>query len=415
MQDPTVLVIGTCDTKAAELLFMRQCIEGQGARVIMMDVGILSAPTFRPEIGNEAVAAAGGTTISAIAACGDENEAMTAMARGAAALAAGLHAEGRIQAMIALGGSMGTDLALDVAAALPLGVPKMVVSTIAFSHLLPPERMSPDLMMILWAGGLYGLNGICKASLSQACGAVVGAARAVVKPEPDRPLIGMTSLGSSCLKYMLALKPALEARGYEVAVFHCTGLGGQAFERLAAEGRFAAVLDLCLQEVQNEAHGSPVTAGPHRLTSAGARGVPQIVSPGATDMVDLQTWRPLPDAFVDRPYHAHNRLLCSITVDADGRRRLAEVVASKLSGAKAPVAFVLPTAGIQEWDRPGEALHDPDGLQALLDGFRTSLPREMERIEVDAHINDAAFAEAVLAVFDRWIAAGVVPAGASAG
>src|SRR5690606_29687334 len=121
---------------------------------------------------------------------------------------------GQVDGMIVLGGSMGTDLALDAAAALPLGVPKFIVSTIAYSHLVPPERIAPDLMMILWAGGLYGLNPICRSVLSQACGAVVGAAKATVKPVDDRPLIGMTSLGSSCLKYMKFLKPELEKRGY---------------------------------------------------------------------------------------------------------------------------------------------------------------------------------------------------------
>lgn len=409
MQNPTVLVIGTCDTKADELRFLSTVIEGQGARALLMDVGVLSTPGVVPDIGNGEVAAAAGTTVEALAGCGDEMTAMTAMARGAADIASRLQADGAIQAMIALGGTMGTDLALDVAAALPLGVPKVVVSTIAFSHLLPPERIPADLTMILWAGGLYGLNGICRASLSQAAGAVVGAARAVVTPPRDRPLVGITSLGSSCLRYMLTLKPALEARGFEAAVFHCTGLGGQAFERLAAEGRFVAVLDLCLQEVQNELQGSVVTAGPDRLTGAGRRGVPQIVAPGATDMVDLQTWRPVPAAFADRPYHAHNRLLASITLPPAARRAFGRAVAARLADAAGPVAVLLPNGGIEEWDRPGGGLHDPDGLAALLDGLRESLPPQIERIEVDGHINDPAFTDAVLALFDRWVDAGIVP------
>ena len=151
-------------------------------------------------------------------------------------------------------------LALDVAAVLPLGVPKFIVSTIAYSHLLPPERIAPDLMMILWAGGLYGLNPICRAVLSQACGAVLGAARHGMKPDSDRPLVGMTSLGSSCLKYMKHLKPELEKRGYDVAVFHSTGMGGRAFEAIAAQKGFAAVFDLCIQEVSNHHNGTVVTS-----------------------------------------------------------------------------------------------------------------------------------------------------------
>lgn len=408
MNHPTILVIGTGDTKADELRFLRAGIEGQGGRALTMDVGILSDPVDPPDIAAETVAAAAGTTRADLARGGDENAAMTAMARGAAQLAAGLQAEGRIHGMIALGGTMGTDLALDVAAALPVGVPKVILSTVAFSHLLPPERIPPDLTMILWAGGLYGLNSLSRASLAQAAGAVVGAARAAVPPAWDRPVVGITSLGSSCLKYMLALKPALEARGFEAAVFHATGLGGRAFERLAAEGRFAAVFDLCLQELQNDLNGSVVTAGPGRLTAAGARGIPQIVAPGATDMVDLETWRPLPARFADRPYHAHNRLIASITLPPEDRRRFAEVVAERLAAAKGPVAVVLPLGGIEEWDRPGGGLHDPAGLAALIDGFRTALPATVERVEVDAHINDAAFVDAVLAIFDRWLADGTV-------
>lgn len=409
MHHPTILVIGTGDTKADELRFIRAGIEGQGGRVLSMDVGVLSDPLVPPDIAADEVAAAAGTTRADLARGGDENAAMTAMARGAARLAAGLQAKGRIHGMLALGGTMGTDLALDVAAALPLGVPKVILSTVAFSHLLPPDRIPPDLSMILWAGGLHGLNGLSRSSLAQAAGAVVGAARAAMPPAWDRPVVGITSLGASCLRYMLALKPALEARGFEAAVFHATGLGGRAFERLAAEGRFAAVFDLCLQELQNDLNGSVVTAGPGRLTGAGGRGIPQIVAPGATDMVDLETWRPLPSRFADRPYHAHNRLIASITLPPEARRRFAEAAAERLAAAKGPVALVLPLGGIEEWDRPGSGLHDPAGLAALIDGFRTAMPASVECVEVDAHINDAAFVDAVLGIFDRWLADGTVP------
>ena len=155
---PNILLIGTCDTKADEILFIRSSIEGQGATVAIMDVGVLGKPRFQPEFPNDSVAAAAGTTIAEIIALGDENLAMTKVAEGAVALTRRLYAEGRVQGMIALGGSMGTDLALDVAACLPLGTPKFIVSTIAFSHLLPPERIPADVMMILWSGGLYGLD-----------------------------------------------------------------------------------------------------------------------------------------------------------------------------------------------------------------------------------------------------------------
>lgn len=304
---------------------------------------------------------------------------------------------------------MGTDLALDVAAALPLGVPKFIVSTIAYSHLLPPERIAPDLMMILWAGGLYGLNGICRSVLSQACGAVVGAARFGTKPDGSRPLIGMTSLGSSCLKYMKHLKPELERRGYDVAVFHSTGMGGRAFEAIAAEKGFTAVFDFCIQEVSNHHHGTVVTSGPDRLENAGRSGIPQIVAPGAVDMVDLPAWQPVPEAFADRPYHAHNRLLGSVTTSAEGRREIARVIGGKLTGTRAEVAFILPLRGIQEWDQPEEPLHEPEALDAFIDEMRRSIPSAVALHEIDSHINAPEFSKAALAIFDDWVARGIVP------
>jgi uncharacterized protein (UPF0261 family) len=335
---------------------------------------------------------------------------MTLMARGAARLAARWHAEGRIDGLLALGGTMGTDLALEVAQALPLGVPKVVVSTIAYSHLLPPERIPPDLIMVLWAGGLYGLNSLCRSALSQAAGAVLGACRQARAPAFERPLVGMTSLGSSALTYMKTLKPALEARGYEVAVFHTTGMGGRAFEALAAEGRFCAVMDFSLQELANQLGGSCVTAGPDRLLGAGRAGTPQIVAPGAIDMLDFPAWQPTPRGLEGRPAHTHNRLLASALSAPEFRRGVATEIASRLARAEGATCVLLPLQGIEGWDRPGEPLHDPEGLAAFTGALRDSVGAT-RMIELDAHINDAAFCEAALQVFDAWVADGTVPAG----
>jgi uncharacterized protein (UPF0261 family) len=410
---PNILIVGTADTKADELLFMKRCIEEGGGVASVMDVGILGSPRFAPEHTNTEVAAAAGTSLEAIAALGDENAAMTKMAEGAVALALRLYGEGRVHGLLALGGTMGTDLALDVTAALPLGMPKFLVSTVAYSHLIPPDRLAPDLMMILWAGGLYGLNPICRSILTQAAGAVLGASR-VARPLPqEAPLVAISSLGSSALTYMLTLKPALEQRGYEVAVFHCTGMGGRAIESLASQRRIAAVLDLCLQEVGNEVHGSVVTSGAHRLETAGAMGIAQIVAPGALDMIDMQAWKPLRACFEHRPYHAHNRLIASVLMTPQERCHAARVVGEKLRGAKGPTAFVLPRGGIEGWDRPGEPLHDAEGLSAFNAAIRDAVRPPVEFIEIDAHINDPAFCDTVLRLFDRWVASGRIPPGRS--
>ena len=408
---PKILIFGTGDTKSDELQFMAEVIRSSGGQPVLVDVSILADPPYKPDHSRRDIAAAAGTNIEAIIGSGDENSAMALMAHGASNLARKLFADGIADGVIVLGGTMGTDLGLDVAAALPLGVPKFVVSTIAYSHLVPPERIAPDLMMMLWAGGLYGLNPICKAVLSQACGAVVGAVKAALRPTGEKPLIGMTSLGSSCLKYMKIIKPALEERGYDTAIFHATGMGGRAFEAIAAQGGFSAVFDLCTQEVSNHLNGTCVTSGPDRLENAGRRGTPQIVAPGGIDMVDLQAWRDLPPALADRPYHAHNRLLGSVTTDAAGRKAVARVLAGKLAAATGATAFILPGQGIQEWDREGEPLHDPGALSALTDELRLTMPDTVEFHEIDAHINTPEFSAKALEIFDDWVARGIVPAG----
>ncbi|MEY3306970.1 MAG: hypothetical protein RLZZ413_1008 [Pseudomonadota bacterium] len=404
-----ILVAGTWDTKNDELGYMRDVIIAQGGEVVAMDVSVLGDPSQPVDISKDAVAEAAGSSIAAAIAAGDENTAMQIMATGAATVASRLHAEGKIDGAIALGGTMGTDLALDLVSALPLGVPKYIVSTVSFSPMIPPERIPADVQMILWAGGLYGLNSICKASLSQAAGAVLGAARAVEAPRRDRPLIGMTSFGKTVLRYMVHLKPALEARGFEVAIFHATGMGGRAFESLAAEGAFAAVLDFAPQEVGNHLFGSAISAGPDRMTAAGQKGVPQIVSIGCHDLVDLVGWHPVPDRFRDSPFHAHNRILSSVVLSPAERRDVARAITKRIGQAKGPVTLIVPNQGAHEWDREGGPLRDEAGLNSFLAELRAACPSNVRLLDLDCHINDAAFADAALAVVDGWIGAGVLP------
>ena len=303
---------------------------------------------------------------------------------------------------------MGTDLALDVCQALPLGVPKYIVSTVAFSPLIPADRLSPDIQMILWAGGLYGLNSVCKSSLSQGAGAVLGAARAVEKPGTTKPVVGMTSLGSSCLSYMKLLKPALESRGYEVAIFHATGMGGMAYEKIASQGGFVCVMDFALCELGNLLAGSVVNAGTDRMLNAGKAGIPQLIAPGCLDLIDFAGWQDIPDQYNDRPFHAHNRLIKSSALNNEERRETAREIAKRLAASNTPAHVILTTQGIEEWDKPGEPAHDPQGLDAFLDEMRNAIKPPVKLTEVDAHINDQAFADTALKIFDAWVADGTV-------
>ncbi|QKK26999.1 Tm-1-like ATP-binding domain-containing protein [Rhizobium hidalgonense] len=404
----TILVIGTYDTKDPELNYVADCIRKLGGNVISMDVSVLGDPAHPTDISKHDVAAAVGKTIDDAVSTGDENHAMQIMAAGASVLCAKLHAQGQIHGMIVLGGTMGTDLALDCARALPIGVPKYVVSTIAFSPLIAPHRLSADIQMILWAGGLFGLNDICKATLSQAAGAVYGSALAVEAPDPDRPVIGMMSFGSSALKYMVHLRQPLIDRGFSVAVFHGTGMGGMAMESLAEQGYFAAVLELAVAEIGNLMVGSVVNAGANRMTAACRLGTPMIAAPAFGDMIDFATWQPVPERFRDRPYYAHNRLIASASLSGEERRELAREVARRLNQSKGPVHFVLPTKGVHAWDVEGMPAHDPDALADMVDEYRKVMIDPIELSVLDCHINDLAFSEKVLEVIDRWIADGTI-------
>ncbi len=411
MHKKIILIIGTADTKSDELLFMKNCIEQQDGIAKIMDVGVLGDPSFEPAYSKHDVAEAASTTNKEIIALGDEHKAMNKTAEGAAILTRKLFDASEIDGIIALGGTMGTDLALDAAASLPLGVPKYVVSTIAFSHLIPPERITPDLTMMLWSGGLYGLNTVCESVLSQACGGVLGAAKAYKRPQAQKPLIALSSLGKSALTYMVRLKPELEKRGYELIVFHTTGQGGRALEFLAGRKRFAAVLDFSLQEVVNDLYKSIVTSGSSRMETAGLNGVPQIIAPGSINIIDIPTWQKPIKKLRGRPLHVHNRLLSSVVLSKKEIKRAARNIAKKASMAKGKVAMILPEKGVLEWDRKGNELHDPETLDVFFKELQESIKPEVDLVTLACHINDQAFTDKVLDIFDDWVEKGIIEKG----
>lgn len=407
--DKTILVVGTYDTKNDELEFMAAKIRAQGGAVLTMDVSVLGDPEKATDYSKHDVAEAGGGSIKEAIDSGSEHVAMQIMSEGACALARRMQAEGLFDGIILLGGTMGTDLALDVCQALPLGLPKYVVSTVSFSALIPAERLSPDIQMILWAGGLYGLNAICKASLAQAAGAVLGAARAAEPLGGGRPTVGITSLGTSCLRYIKTLKPELEARGYEVAVFHAMGMGGMAFEQIAAQNGFVCVMDFAGCELGNLLAGSVVNAGRDRHRAAGRAGIPQIVAPGCMDLIDFAGWQEIPAQFEGRPIHTHNKLVKNTFYNVQERREIARELNARLGESPAPTHLIIPRGGIEEWDRPGGDCHDPEGLAAFVDELRSTVAPSVTATEIEGHINDPEFSALALDIFDGWVSQGKVP------
>lgn len=409
MADKTILVVGTYDTKNDELAFMADKIAALGGGVLTMDVSVLGDPEQPTDYSKHDVAEAGGSSIAAAIESGSEHVAMQIMSKGACKLARHLHDAGDVDGVIILGGTMGTDLALDVCQALPIGLPKYVVSTVSFSALIPAERLSPDIQMILWAGGLYGVNSICKASLAQAAGAVLGAARAAEPMVAPRPTVGITSLGTSCLKYIKTLKPELEARGYEVAVFHAMGMGGMAFEQIAAQSGFVCVMDFAGCELGNLLAGSVVNAGKDRHRAAGRAGIPQIVAPGCMDLIDFAGWQDIPERFRDRPIHTHNKLVKNTFYNPEERRDIARELNKRIGESPAPTHLIIPGGGIEEWDRPGGDCHDPDGLAAFLEELRATVAPSVAVTDIEGHINDPEFCDVALEIFDAWVTEGHVP------
>ena len=407
-KNKTILVVGTFDTKNDELCYLSECIKSQNGNVLTMDVSVLGNSQTKCNYSKHDVASAADCKIEDVIESGDENSAMQIMANGSSEMTKRLYKEKKIDGVIILGGTMGTDLALDICQSLPMGFPKYVVSTVSFSPLISPDRLSPDIQMILWAGGLYGLNSVCKSSLSQAAGAVLGAARTSEITKNDRPVIGMTSLGSSCLSYMKLLKPELENRGFEIAIFHATGMGGMAFERIAREGGFSCVMDFALCEIGNLLAGSVVNAGSDRMLNAGISKTPQIIAPGCIDLIDFAGWQEIPDQYKDRPFHEHNRLIKSSALNNEERRETAREISNRMKKSSSPVAFVMPNQGIEEWDKPGQPAHDPEGLKAFLDEIRKTVTKPLDYHEIDAHINDQKFADKALEILDHWIETGLV-------
>jgi uncharacterized protein (UPF0261 family) len=392
---PTIVLVGTLDTKGLEYAFLRDRLHDHGCDTFLIDTGILDEPQVGPDIDRETVARAAGTTVADLVATHDRGAAVTAMARGAAEIARQLHAEGRLDGILGLGGSGGTTIASAAMRALPVGVPKLMVSTVASGDTRPYVG-AVDIAMMYSVVDIAGINRISDRILRNAAAAMAGMVNAPA-PAPtstEQPLIAATMFGVTTPAVNHG-REVLDDLGYEVVVFHATGTGGESMEALVASGYFAGVLDLTTTELVDELVGGVLSAGPDRLTAAGRLGIPQVVSLGALDMANFGPRDTVPARYADRNLYVHNASVTLMRTTPGEAASLGEQLAGKLNAATGPVALFIPRQGISAIAGVGEPFHDHAADTALIDNLVTNLADHVEVHDLDLHINDPAFATAM--------------------
>ena len=402
----TVVLLGTLDTKGADYEYLRKRVQEAGCEVILIDAGIKGASSTRPDITNETVAKAAGADVAQLAAAGDRGVAVETMARGATAVVLDLFAQGRLHGILGLGGSGGSALATTAMRALPVGVPKLMVSTVAAGDTRPYVG-AVDLTMMYSVVDIAGINRISERILGNAAAAIAGMARAYTdfKPSSDtKPLIGATMFGVTT-PCVTEARQYLEEHGYEVLVFHATGTGGQSMEALARGSFLSGVLDITTTELADELGSGVFSAGPNRLEAAGSVGLPQIVSLGALDMVNFGPLDTVPEKYRNRNLYKHNSTVTLMRTTPEECAELGRIIARKLSQAKGLTALFIPTRGVSMIDTQGGPFYDPEADQALIDSLKAGLQgkNNVEIHELDMDLNDPSLARAMADRLDQFV------------
>ena len=392
----SIYLIATLDTKGVEAGWIRESLMRQGHRVTLVDVGSSGDPQVDPDIDRAMVFEVAGTSWSVVRSDQDRGEAVAAAARGVAQLIRQHADQGLVKGVLSIGGSAGTSIGTSAMRALPLGIPKVMVSTMA-SGQVRPYVADKDLCMINSVVDIAGINRVSRIVLSQAADAMSGMVngRKQVFAEAsttEKPLVAASMFGvtTPCVQ---AAREVLEQAGYEVLIFHATGTGGQAMESLIREGLIAGVLDITTTELADELVGGVLTAGPGRLTAASELGVPQVISVGALDMVNFGAPETVPQEFADRLFYQHNPGVTLMRTSVSECRQLGKEVGRKVAMSNGPAEVLFPRQGASAIDAEGQAFEDQEARMALLEGLKSTCGAA--RMEVmDAHINEPDFAQA---------------------
>ena len=388
----TIAVLGTLDSKGEEHAFVADIIRSRGHRALLIDVGSLDPPKVNPDITREEVAAAGALDLNALKIRQDRGESVAAMAGAAAEMVAQLVASKSIDGIVSLGGGGGTAIGTSAMRALPIGFPKVMVSTLAAGN-VAPYLGTKDIVMFPSIVDVSGLNRISRVLLSRAAGAICGMVEVEVPEAKEKPLIVASMFGNTT-QCVNTAKQLLEEAGYEVLVFHATGMGGRIMESLIESGMVAGVLDVTTTEWADELVGGTLGAGPSRMDAAGKAGVPAVVAPGCLDMVNFGERASVPQKFAGRLFYQHNPQVTLMRTTPEECSELGRILADKVNRYTAPVTVILPLKGISVISAPGGAFHDAAADNALFASIKDNLHKNICVIEMDSQINDEVFARA---------------------
>ncbi len=391
MSEKIIVILATLDTKGIETQYVREQIEKLGDRALVIDVGVVGQPATKADITRQEVAEAGGTTLATLLEKPDREVAAPIMADGATKIITKLAEGGKVHGILSMGGTQGTTLATKVMRALPYGFPKVMVSTMASGNVAPWVDIK-DITMMFSVTDILGLNPVMRTILANAAGAAVGMAQATVPMEStEKLLVGVTTVGITTQGAMKAIE-VLEAAGYETIVFHAVGTGGRAMEQLMVEGVIGAVLDYSTIEVSNEMFDALLAGGEKRLTTAGRLGLPQVLAPGAIEVLVFNEPETVPPPFNTRTLIRHSPQITDVRLNGEEMARVGEEIAKRLNHTRDEAIFIIPTAGYDSYAVEGEGFYDPQADQAFVVALKANLPENIKVIERDTHIDDPAFA-----------------------
>jgi len=388
----TVIIVGTLDTKGLELAFVKELIEAEGLKVLVVDFGVMGKPTFEPDIKREEVAAAGGGNLAYLASGEHKDEAMQVMAAGLAVVVRKLYDQGVVGGIFGMGGSGNTSIATSGMRVLPVGVPKLMVSTLGGGD-VSAYTGTRDVTFMPSIVDVAGINSVSRQIYANAAGAIAGMVKTEVPPAgEEQPLVTASMFGNTTTCVDRA-RGVMEGAGYEVLVFHATGTGGKTMESLITDGYIVGSLDITTTELADEVCGGVLSAGPKRGWAASRAGIPAVLVPGCVDMANFWGIETVPDKYKDRNLYAWNPNVTLMRTNVEENAKMGAMIAAAANASTAPVAVVLPLKGVSMLDSPGGRFWDPEADQACYDAIKQHLRPGIPVIEIDHNINDPEFAD----------------------